>query len=146
MYPIAIHFSLPLWCIITVYSSKKYNLGSNFLANRGRCRITKWRDGPPLVELRYKGRKSFFRVNTVLAQWSQGDPRLSPCSPLPSPLHLRVRTSKFSLWCPSCIAMYQRWLADCHEHILPEAIFSLKLDFSLARSSPSLPLTRAGFL
>lgn len=61
MYPIAINFSLPLWCLITVYSSQKYNLGSNFLANHGRCCITNvtWR-ARLLMELHYEAKKVFF--------------------------------------------------------------------------------------
>lgn len=85
MYPIAMHFSLPLWCIITVYPSQKYNLGSNFPANRWRCCVTNAVDGSFCSWNRTARPRGFFRVNTVAVQWSQWNPNLPSCSLQPAP-------------------------------------------------------------
>ena len=135
------HFSLPLWCIITVYSSEKYNLGSNFPANRWRRRVTNGVDVLLCSWNRTERPRAFFRVNTVVVKWSQWNPNLPPCSLQSALLHLRALTSKVSFWYPRCTATY-RALADC----LPEAILSLAWGFSLARSTLSSPTTGFGFL
>lgn len=147
MYPIAIHFSLPLRCIITVYSSQKYNLGSNFPANHWRCCIANVRWCATLLMEPHDEAERFFFFHGKHCFSTVIPVGLTPpallTSVIPAPPQGSDLCNQRLVPRMHCVS---KALVDWYDHILPETIESLELDFPLVRSSLSYPKTGFGFL